>query len=205
MPSKAEQTGATRRALIDAARELFAEEGFAGTATEAVVRRAGVTRGALYHHFRDKTDLFAAVYEDIERRLVEDLGSHLTPGADPLSLLVEGIGIFLDACMDPATRRITLLEGPTVLGWRRWHEVQEAHGFGLTKAVLQAAVDEGRIRPLPVDALAHLLLGALVESAMVLAMAEDPEAAKAELAETLRAVVEALRADAGAPSSDRRP
>ena len=196
MPSKAEQTEATRRALLDAARELFAAEGFAGTSTEAVVRRAGVTRGALYHHFRDKQDLFGAVYEDIERRLVEDLGTRLVPGGDPMILLTEGIDIFLEACMDPATRRITLLEGPTVLGWRRWHDVQEAYGLGLTKAVLQAAVDAGLLRPVPVDALAHLLLGALIESAMVLALAEDAEAAKRELSETLQAVVGALRVDA---------
>jgi AcrR family transcriptional regulator len=162
-----------------------------------------VTRGALYHHFRDKQDLFGAVYEDIERRLVEDLGTRLVPGGDPMALLTEGIDIFLEACMDPATRRITLLDGPTVLGWRRWHDVQEAYGLGLTKAVLHAAVDAGLLRPLPVDALAHLLLGALVESAMVLALADDPPAAKRELSETLQAVVGALRVDASGDARRR--
>jgi AcrR family transcriptional regulator len=193
MPSKAEQTEATRRALIDAARELFAADGFAGTSTEAVVRRAGVTRGALYHHFKDKQDLFAAVYEDVERRLVESLATRITPGGDPVGMLVEGVDVFLEACLDPAVRRISLLEGPAVLGWRRWHEVQELYALGLTKAVLQTAMDAGLLRPLPVDALAHLLLGAVVESGMVLAVADDPARAKAELAETLHGVVEALR------------
>ena len=193
MPSKAEQTESTRHALVTAARQLFAEHGFAHTSTEAVVTLAGVTRGALYHHFADKTELFAAVYEDLERNLVEDLHARMEPGASPLALLHLGIEVFLDACLDPAVRRVALLEGPTVLGWRRWHDIQEAYGFGLTRSVVQAAMEAGELRHLSVDALAHLLLGALVESAMVLALADDPSAARLELAEALHGVVDALR------------
>ena len=193
MPSKAEQTEATRRALLGAARALFAERGFAETSTEAVVQKAGVTRGALYHHFRDKTDLFAAVFEDIERELVEQLAARATATEDPVALIVTGVEVFLEACMDPAVRRVVMLEGPTVLGWERWHEIEESYGLGLTRTVLQMAVDAGALRPVPVDPMAHLLLGALVEAAMLMSTSEDAEAARAELLETFRVLVDALR------------
>jgi len=193
MSSKTEQSESTRHALVAAARQLFAEHGFTHTPTEAVVALAGVTRGALYHHFADKTELFAAVYEDLEQTLVEDLAARMEPGASPLALLHLGIEVFLDACLDPAVRRVTLLEGPTVLGWRRWHDIQELYGLGLTRRVLQAAMEAGELRPFSVDPLAHLLLGALVESAMVLALADDTAVARGEMAEALHGVVDALR------------
>src|SRR4051812_4771201 len=115
MPTKAEQTERTRAALIAAGRALFADRGFADTSTEELVRAAGVTRGALYHHFRDKRDLFEAVYEDVEQSLVAKIASSITTATDPLDVLRQGADAFLDACLDPAVRRIALLEGPSVL------------------------------------------------------------------------------------------
>src|SRR5437764_4167372 len=117
MPTKAEQSEATRTALVQAAQRLFADRGFAETPTEAVVQAAGVTRGALYHHFKDKTALFQAVYEDIERDLLHRVAAAVEGLADPLVMLREGSAIFLDACLEPAVMRVVLLEGPAVLGW----------------------------------------------------------------------------------------
>ncbi|HEX8581755.1 MAG TPA: TetR/AcrR family transcriptional regulator, partial [Acidimicrobiales bacterium] len=178
MPTKAEQSDATRRALVRAARDLFAAHGFADTGTEAVVKAAGVTRGALYHHFRDKTDLFRAVYEDLEQELVERVVAEVSAAGDPLAVLHRGAAAFLDACLDPAVHRVVLLEGPSVLGWATWREIDQAYGLGLVRAALEAAMGAGAIRSVPVEALSHVLLGALVEGAMLLANAEDRAATR---------------------------
>lgn len=192
MPTRAEQSDATRRALVAAARDLFATHGFADTGTEAVVKAAGVTRGALYHHFRDKTDLFRAVYEDLEQDLVERVVAEVAAAGDPLDVLRRGAEAFLDACLDPAVHRVVLLEGPSVLGWAAWREIDQAYGLGLVRAALEAAMRAGAIRTVPVEALSHVLLGALVEGAMLLANAEDRAATRADLGEAIRALVDGL-------------
>jgi AcrR family transcriptional regulator len=192
MPTKAEQTERTRAALIAAGRALFADRGFADTSTEELVRAAGVTRGALYHHFRDKRDLFEAVYEDVEQSLVSKIASSITTATDPLDVLRQGADAFLDACLDPAVRRIALLEGPSVLGWERWREIDERYGLGLVQMTLQAAMDAGAIRPGPVEALAHVLFGGLVEAAMLLAASPTPKKARAEVGGAVRALVDGL-------------
>ena len=194
MSTQTERTEATRRALLDAGRELFAEQGFAETSTEAVVRRAGVTRGALYHHFKDKTDLFAAVFEDLEAGLVERLAASVPATDDPFALLEHGVTVFLDGCLDPAVRRIAMLEGPTILGWERWVEVERRYGLGILQTALQVAADTGVMRPLPVEALAHLLLGALVEAAMLLASSDDPARTRLDLEVSATAILAGLRA-----------
>lgn len=193
MPTKAEQTERTRAALVSAARTLFASRGFAGTSTEEVVRTAGVTRGALYHHFRDKRDLFEAVYEDVERGLAEDLTAHLVGVTDTIELLRRGTDAFLDACLDPAIQRIVLLEGPTILGWERWREIDMRYGLGLVQLTLQAAVDAGAIRAaVSVEALAHVFFGGLVEGAMLLAAAADQRQARAEVGAAIGALLDGL-------------
>jgi AcrR family transcriptional regulator len=193
LPTKAEQSDVTRGKLLRAARALFAEHGFRDTPTEAVVRDAGVTRGALYHHFRDKTALFQAVYEDIEQDLSEQLLASIVGVTDPVAALTKGAAAFLDACLDPAVQRIVLLEGPTVLGWDLWREIDQAYGLGLVKAALQAAMEAGAIRRTPVEPLAHILLGGLIEGALLLASAKDKDAARREVGEAAETVIEGLR------------
>src|SRR3954453_8420419 len=122
---------ATRDALLAAARALFAEHGYAGVGTEEIVRRAEVTRGALYHHFRDKQDLFRAVHEQFERELVESLGERISGIQDARELLATGVRAFLDACTDPALAQISLLDAPSVLGWAEWGEEGARYGMGL--------------------------------------------------------------------------
>ena len=186
-----ERTEATRAALIAAARKLFTERGYDDVATEEIVRAAGVTRGALYHHFGGKAELLEAVYERLEAESTERvarivLGSEID---SPLEAMVAGIEAFLDECAEPELRQIALHDAPAVLGWDRWREIGAANGLGLIEASLTAAIEAGEIRPLPVKPLAHLLLGALDEAAMLVARDEDP-AARAEVVATLSALLD---------------
>ncbi|HKT83281.1 MAG TPA: TetR family transcriptional regulator [Solirubrobacterales bacterium] len=192
--TQAERTEATRGALVAAARPLFAGRGYADVSTEEIVRAAGVTRGALYHHFVGKRELFEAVYEQVEVELAERIaaGALQSNAASPLEAMRAGTEMFLEASMEPETQRIVLLDGPAVLGWDRWREIAAAHGLGLIEATLAAAVEAGAIAPQPVKPLAHVLMGALDEAAMLVARAEDPESTRAEVAGTLDALLEGL-------------
>src|SRR2546423_1136613 len=173
--TKAEQSEATRAALIAAARPLFAERGYSGVGTEEIVRAAGVTRGALYHHFSGKEDLFAAVYEQVEADLVAEIGQMATGASDPLEVLHRGAAMFLEACRRPEVQRITLIDAPSVLGWERWREIGVRYGFGLIEEVLKAGMEQGVIERQPVRPLTHLLLGAIDEAAMLVAPSDDAE------------------------------
>jgi AcrR family transcriptional regulator len=194
--TQAERAEATREALIEAARALFAEYGYAGVGTEEIVRAAGVTRGALYHHFDGKKDLFEAVYERVESELAERIASGaLSSGvAAPLDAMRAGAEMFLRACTEPEAQQIALLDGPSVLGWDRWREIAAEHGLGLIEGTLQAAIDAGAIPKQPVRPLAHVLMGALDEAAMLVARAEDPERMRAEVGRTLDSLIAALSA-----------
>jgi AcrR family transcriptional regulator len=200
--TQAQRREATRAALIDAARMLFAERGYAGVGTEEIVRAAGVTRGALYHHFADKRELFAAVYETIEAELAERIASGALAAdvSSPLEAMRAGAEMFLVACTEPDVQQIVLLDGPSVLGWDRWREIAAAHGLGLIEASLQAAIDAGAIEAQPVRTLAHVLMGALDEGAMLVARADDPDAMRREVGQTLDALLTGL----GEPTGARR-
>jgi AcrR family transcriptional regulator len=192
--TQADRTATTRAALVAAARALFAEHGYADVGTERVAQAAGVTRGALYHQFTDKADLFAAVLEavevDLTARLVDAVAAAATD--DPLDVLVAGADAWLDACREPEVRRIALLDGPAVLGWERWRGVGMRHGLGLVAALLGELVAAGAIPVQPIEPLAHVLFGALDEAAIYVALAEDPDRARAEAGAVLRRVVTAV-------------
>ena len=192
---RAEQSEATRAALLAVARKLFAERGYAGVGTEEIVQRAKVTRGALYHHFRDKKDLFRVVHEQLEAEMAEQIGKQLAEGGltDPLELLAQGARTFLDHTTGPLAR-ITLVDAPSVLGWAQWRAIDEKYGMGLVMAGLQGAVEAGVIPEQPVKPLAHLLLAALGEAGMLIANAEDPKKARAEVEPPIVALLEGLRA-----------
>jgi AcrR family transcriptional regulator len=195
--TQAERSGATRAALIVAARPLFANRGYAGVGTEEIVRAAGLTRGALYHHFDGKRELFEAVYEQIEIELAERIasGALRANAASPLAAMKAGAEMFLLAATEPETQRIVLLDGPAVLGWDRWREIATEHGLGLIEATLQAAVEAAEIDPQPVRPLAHVLMGALDEAAMLVARADDAERMRAEVGGTLAALLDGLSRD----------
>jgi AcrR family transcriptional regulator len=195
--TQAERSRSTREALIEAARALFAERGYAGVGTEEIVAAAGVTRGALYHHFDGKRDLFESVYERVEEELARKIATGaLAANADsPMTAMRAGAEEFLRAATEPEAQRIVLLDGPSVLGWDRWREIAAEHGLGLIEASVRAAVEAGAIAEQPVRPLSHLLMGALDEAAMLVARAEDPERARAEVGGTLDALLAALSVD----------
>jgi AcrR family transcriptional regulator len=192
---RAERGEATRAALVTAARELFSARGYAAVGTNEVVEKAGVTRGAMYHHFREKKELFRAVYEQAESELVAAAAEPMTHVADPWARLVVGMRAFFDACNDPALRDITLVDGPAVLGWQAWREVGNRYGLAAMTFALQGAVDEGVLRAdLDVKNLAHMFIAALGEAALMLANAEHPDAAREGIEATLLGMLEGLRA-----------
>ncbi len=192
---KAEQSEATRAELVRVARALFTERGYAGVGTEEIVRQARVTRGALYHHFADKQDLFRAVHEQMEGEIVAAIAARMEGIEDPIELLETGTRAFLDACMDPAHARVNLLDAPSVLGWEEWREIDMRHGLGLITAGLQAGMDADALRKQPIRPLAHLLLAAMGEAAMMIANAPDPRAARDEMEESLLGLLAGLRTD----------
>src|SRR5688572_22544551 len=192
--TQAQRSEQTRGALIGAARRLFAERGYAGVGTEEIVRTAGVTRGALYHHFDGKRDLLRAVYEELEAEIAREVAEAVTPGAGVLDTLTAGAELFLDHCLEPEVQRIVLLDAPAVLGWEEWREIGARYGLGLIEGLLIAGIESGEIRAQPIAPLSHALLGALDEIAMLVARADDPKQARAEAGETIQSLLGALRA-----------
>jgi AcrR family transcriptional regulator len=188
---------ATRRQLITAARRLFGARGYAAVGTEEIVRTAGVTRGALYHQFRDKADLFAAVAEEVEAEIAEQIATGAAGAAsDPVGALRTGARLFLQVCAEPEVERIILLDAPSVLGWEAWRDLAGRYGLGLIQLALQSAMDAGAIARQPVIPLAHVLVGALDECALYVARAADPAAARDECAVIIDQI---LRCIAGKP------
>jgi AcrR family transcriptional regulator len=188
-----EQAVATRTELLRVARELFAARGYADVGTEEIVRGANVTRGALYHHFTDKRDLFRAVHAQLADELLAQIVAETAGSADAWEALTRGMRAFLDLCEDPAVIRISHLDAPAVLGWAEWREVDAQHWLGLVTMALQEAMDSGVLQRREVQPLAHMLMGAMVEASMMIANAADPAAMRAEVEGPLLALLEGLR------------
>lgn len=191
-----ERRAATRRALLDAARELFAEGGYHATAAGEVVRRAGLTRGAMYHHFEDKKDLFRAVVEEVEDDIdgivLAEARRVLGETSDTWETFLAGHRAYLEVCLRPDVRRILLLDGPVVLGWEEWHEIDAAHAVSQIEAGLESMMENGTMDRRPVRPLAHLLHGAVLEAALYVAVAGDPETARDEIWDGLERLLEGL-------------
>ncbi len=191
--TQADRSAATRAALVGAARPLFATKGYAAVGTDEVARAAGVTRGALYHQFAGKEELFAAVFEQLEAEIADRIGAGLLAGAgDPAAVLHDGIDAWLAACAEPEVHRIVLIEAPAALGWERWREIGQRYGVGLVEAAIQSLVDAGVLPAQPVRPLAHVLVGALEEAALYAARAEDRESATREVRAALVALVDGM-------------
>jgi AcrR family transcriptional regulator len=194
--TQAERSAATRGALLKAARELFARDGYAATGREAIVERAGVTRGAMYHHFADKEALFRAVFEELEAEVMATVAEAAMAdpalAEDPLGQLRVGSLAYLDHALDSAVQRICLLDAPAVLSPAARQEVLDAYAVGLMREVLEAAVDAGALAPQPLDPLTHVLLAALHEAALYVARADDHAAARAEVGATIEHLLAGL-------------
>ena len=192
--TQADRSAATRDALVRAARPLFAEEGFGAVSTEAIVRAAGVSRGAMYHQFRDKGALFEAVFEAVESDVTSRLAKIVADAAqsDPIKLMELGAHAWLDVCAEPEVQRIVLLDAPAVMGWERWRELGMKYGVGLVEELIAEAISVGRLEAQPVKPLAHVLIGAIDEAAMYVVRAEDPAIARDQMREVISRLVWAL-------------
>jgi AcrR family transcriptional regulator len=192
--TQAERTAATRAALLVAARALFEERGFAGVGTDEIARAAGVTRGALYHQFDGKLELFAAVFEQVEAEIAERIGTAVSvvEAEDMAKALHVGVDAWLEASGEPSVQRLILIEAPAALGWERWREIGHRYGVGLVEGAVEGAIAAGVMAEQPVGPIAHLLIGALEEAVLYAARAEDQVRATEEVREALHALIEAL-------------
>ena len=197
------KAAATRAALVAAARQLFTIKGYHATGTNDLVALAGVTRGALYHHFRDKEALFEAVFREVSEAL-----SHAAAAAagafagDPRRRLLEGIQAYLRLVAGSAeAQRILLLDGPVVFGWTRWREVQSDYSFADLARGLKALMDMRLMADGGPGPLAQLILAALYDAALAIANSPEPEATRAETDAALSLLVQGLYWDG--PDLDR--
>lgn len=190
---RSDHTDATRQALVEAGRDLFARRGYGDVSIEDIVTSARVTRGALYYHFDSKKDLFQTVLEVVEADLTADVAAALAEVSDPWKLLVVGLGAFLDAATKPDALQIIAIDGPSVLGWGEWRQIDLRYGLGLVIAALERGMDAGVIRRAPLQPLSQLLLAALTESALQIAGAKDKKRTRAEVESSLMALLEGLR------------
>jgi len=174
MEPKLDRGAATRLQVIAAATSRFAEAGYDATSIEAVLLDCGISKGALYHHFRNKEALFVAVLETIEARIVEQVAGAARQATNPLDALRAGCGAWLDLVVsDPAVRRIAVIDAPSVLGWHAWRAMEGRYALGLLKGVLGLAAAHGCFDPARIEAYAGMLLAVLNEMAMLIARSEQ--------------------------------
>ena len=194
--TQAERRGRTRRAFLGAARELFAEKGYAGVTIEEIVVRTGMTKGALYHHFEDKRSLLRAVVEEIEDELDEEVlgaaGKCRDEDRDAFGAFMAGVYAYLDACLRQDVRQILLLDGPSVLGWAEWREIDAAHAIAQIEGGLKNLMDLEVVEAQPIRPLAHLIHAAAMAAALFIATADDSEKAREEMGNALRRLLERL-------------
>jgi AcrR family transcriptional regulator len=183
---------ATRGQLIAIATRMFAERGYEDTSIEAVLREAGVSRGSLYHHFPSKEAVFEAVAEEVETSVGAQTLAAASRAEGPVEALRAGFVAWIRLAGDPVVRRILLIDGPSVLGWERWRAMEEHHALGLIRAGLQIIADEGKMRPELVRTMAHVLLAAVNEVALLVARSDDKEAAMQAGAETIDELLQRL-------------
>jgi len=194
-----QRSAATRQALVAAGRRLWAERGYAEVGTPEIAAAAGVTRGAMYHQFADKADLFLAVAEAVEQDVMTRLVAAVdgSGAATPAAALRAAVEPWLSICVDPEVQQLLLLDAPSVLGWKKYRDIAQRYSLGVTEHLLVEAMDAGQLARQPARALAHILIGALDEAAMVIATAEDRDQARAEVGEVLRRLFDGLLTDPG--------
>lgn len=192
--TRGDRAASTRAKLLAAAGSLFAARGYHATGTPDVVALAGVTRGALYHHFRDKEALFEAVFRQLERELRELAASPVASIDDRFTQLQEGLRAFLrTVATRPDIQQILLIDGPAVFGWMRWRELGADYTLGDIVTVLGDLMREGVFRPQPIQPLAHLVLAALNEASLMIAHSAEPDTTRAQVDAALQSLIAGLR------------
>ena len=188
-----ERTRATTEQLVEAARQLFATHGYEQTSLDAIVEKAGVTKGAMYHHFESKQELFAAVYAREQRKLADAVESAARPRRDAWEAVLAGCQAFFESSLDPATLRITLLDAPGALGWQRMRSIESDYSTALLRRGLEAAMASGQLAKRPLEPLTYLLLGAMCEAAMMAARAANPRQEARLYLRELRTLLNSIR------------
>jgi AcrR family transcriptional regulator len=190
-----ERAEETRRRIVQAARELVVEHGYAGVSTSEIQRRAGVSRGGLYHHFASRQELMAAVIEAVELDFTQRLGAVVAAARSPLAELRVGSQWYLDECVrSREIQRIGLYEGRQALGWAQWRESVAPYGLAMLVVALDAAMDAGEIVRVDSTALAHTLLASLHEAATMILSASDQAGERERVGEVIAALIDGLRA-----------
>jgi AcrR family transcriptional regulator len=192
LKTKAQQRETTTARLIEVACEVFTRDGYFNAATEEIVQRAGVTRGALYHHFGSKEGLFQAVLGHVQQQVGLRIEAAVAGYEDTWEQLVIGSVAFLEASLDPQVQRIMVVDAPAVVGWSLWRELDAQYSMTALRAVLSELIDQGQLPPLPLDALTHLLSGAMNEAALWIAKSTDPQKALSEATQALKHLLAAL-------------
>ena len=193
MAKQAERRAATTEAILRAGRRLFGERGFAAATMDDIAEAADIAKGAVYHHFKTKEAVFEAVFEQVSGDLVQDIDRAVRSEKDVLAAIVAGTQHYFAACAKGPAGRIILRDGPAVLGWERWREIDARHFGGKFPRALTVAMDAGLIARQPVEPLARLLLGAVTEAAVACAGRSDVLKAGSEYSRAFKSLVEALR------------
>ena len=193
MAKQAERRAATTEAILKAGRRLFGERGFAATTMDDIAEAAQIAKGAVYHHFATKEAVFEAVFDSVSRDLVAEIDRTARAEKDVLAAMVAGTQHYFAATAKGPTGQIILRDGPAVLGWERWREIDAQHFGGKMPRALSVAMEAGLIAKQPVEPLARLLLGAVTEAAVACAGRTDIARAGAEYARAFKSLVEALR------------
>ena len=181
-----------RARLIRAGRKLFADVGYADAHTQTIVAMSGKTRGALYHHFGNKTGLFRAVFEQMQDEIIAEVVAAARHDLTPIERIRAGFRAYLDACVREEFARIVLLDGPAVLGWSTWHEIDQRHAFALTRLLIEQAMAAKEIAEAPVEAMTRVLLGAVTQASLEIGSADDPAVARREIGEVVDLILTRL-------------
>jgi len=194
--TQAERSAATRQALEAAARRLWGERGYAEVSTPEIAEAAGVTRGAMYHQFPDKTALFVAVLEAVESEVIDRLLAAVGAAQPktPADALHAAADAWLDIASEPEVRQLVLLDAPSILGWAGFREISLRYGLGMTEQLLSTAIEAGQLKPQPVRSLATVMIGALDEAAMSIANAEDRDQEKENVRRVVHDLIDGLLA-----------
>jgi AcrR family transcriptional regulator len=194
---RVDYTESTRHALVDSALELFTKRGYAGTSLDTIVKRARVTKGALYHHFSGKQALFEAAFDLVETAALDRLTAAAVDGdGTAWERAMAGVQAYVRVCLEPSYQRIVIHEAPVVMGWERWREAEEHFSYGLVRATVEALIGAGEFEPLPVEVTARILFGALSAGAETIASSTDPKATAADVTRTIVTVMSGMRRNA---------
>ncbi|MCM3142102.1 TetR/AcrR family transcriptional regulator [Brevibacillus sp. MER 51] len=191
--SKAEQKQQTMQKLIEVAREVFSRQGYADAAMEDIVKQAGVTRGALYHHFGNKEGLFEAVLASVQQEIGERVEAEAAKSEEPWQQLILGCLAFVSSAVEHRNKRILLIDGPSVIGWETWRRMDEENSMRHLREQLQTMQEQGYLRTVSIDALTHLLSGAMNEAVLWISETPDHEKSLEEISAALTLLLEGYR------------